>query len=207
MKGWRFGMLDFVVTVLRFLAGYAGLLIVWGGLFLWESFTESRPNETKWSLYLAAFVATSFWNWRAQLRRARAAEAALAAEKKQSSPARTFIENADVLLERYGHTGMLAEKRLGPYLDKWLRVSGTFEGSADSLVGDATFISLILENGRRIQLRFSGDHCHSLRDLRKGQQITAACQIRHGYGAGVFLLDNCEIIHKEPSRSALARVS
>jgi hypothetical protein len=62
------------------------------------------------------------------------------------------VENADALLERYGQTGILAEKLLP--LGKWIQVSGRFEGAADSLIGDAMFASLILENGRRIQLRF-----------------------------------------------------
>jgi hypothetical protein len=116
------------------------------------------------------------------------------------------VENPEVLLERYGHTGTRSEKLLIPYLNRWIQVSGSFEGAADSLVRDATFISLILENGRRIQLRFPGEGS-PLRVLGEGQQITAVCQIQHGYGAGIFVLDNCELICTDPSRPALARVS
>jgi len=82
------------------------------------------------------------------------AEEALAAEKKKSPAVRTFVENAEALIDRYGHTGTLAEKLLVPYLDKWIRVSGAFEGTANALVGDAIYLSLILKNGRRIHLRF-----------------------------------------------------
>jgi hypothetical protein len=213
MKDWRSNLpvflvtvLLFLVTVLRFLLTYTSLLIVWSGVLLWEAFTKKAlPVEIKWSLYFGAFASTSFWSWRKEFLRAHAAESALAAEKKKSSPKRVFVENADALLERYGHTGTLAEKLLP--LGKWIQVSGSFEGAADSLVGDATFLSLILENGRRIQLRFPGDPGDSLRLLREGQQITAACQIQHGYGAGVYILDNCELIRAEPFRSALARAS
>jgi hypothetical protein len=181
---------------------------VWGGLQLWESFAGKPLSvEIKWPSYLGAFLAISFWNWRKQLLRARAAEAELAAGKKRSAPERTFVQNPEVLLERYGQSGTLSERLLVPHLDKWIQVSGRFEGAADSLVGDATFISLVLENGRRIQLRFPGDLSDSVRLLQVGQQTTAICQVQHGYGAGIFVLDNCTLIRTEPSRRALARAS
>ena len=208
MKDWRFTLPLFLVTVLQFLLNYTDLLVVWSGLALWEAFTRKPlPVEIKWSLYSGAFVAASFSNWRKQLLRARTAEAALTAEKRKSSPVRIFVEDAESLLDRYGHTGTPSEKLLTPNLEKWIQVSGSFEGAADSLAGDAKFISLILENGRRIQLRFPGDRGHALRLLREGREITVACQILHGYGTGVFVLDNCELIRTEPLRPALARVS
>lgn len=208
MKDRRPGLLDSVVTVLQFFLGYADLLVVWSILALWEAFGgKPLALEIKWSIYLGVFVATSFRNWRTQLLKARTAEAALAREKHESTQARTFLNNAEVLLERYGHGGTLSEKYLIPCLDKWIQVSGTFEGAAESLVGDATFISLFLKTGRRIQLRFPGNCSHPLSILREGQQITAACQIRHGYGAGIFVLDNCELIRTERSRLTLALVS
>jgi hypothetical protein len=208
MKDRCYGLLDFVIAALQFLVGYTDLLVVWSGLLVWEAFAGKPLSlEIKWSCYVGAFVATSFWNWRQQLRRARAAEAALAAEKKKLTPARTFVQCPEVLLERYGQTGTLSERLLVPHLDKWIQISGSYEGAADSLVGDAAFTSLLLENGRRIQLRFPGDRSYPLRLLRVGQQITAVCQIQHGYGAGIFVLDNCELIRVEPSRPALARVS
>ena len=208
MKDWRFTLPIFLVTVLQFFLNYTDLLVVWSGLVLWEAFTRKPlPVEIKWSLYSGAFVAATFRNWRKQLLRANAAEAALAVEKKKSRPVRVFVEDADALLERYGRTGTLSEKLLTPYLDKWIQVSGSFEGATDSLAGDATSISLILENGRRIQLRFPGDRGHALRLLREGRQVTAACQIQHGYGTGVFVLDNCELIRTELCRPTLALVS
>jgi hypothetical protein len=208
MKDRCFGLLDFVVTTLQFLACYTDLLVVWSGLLLWEALAGKPLSlEIKWSCYLGAFAAASFRNWRKQLLRARAAEAALAAEKEKPTPARTFLQSPEGLLERYGQTGNLSERLLIPHLDKWIQISGSYEGAADSLVGDAAFISLILENGRRIQLRFPGDRRDPLRLLRVGQQITAVCQIQHGYGTGIFVLDNCERIRAEPSQPALARVS
>jgi hypothetical protein len=208
MKDWPFTLPIFLVSVLQFFLNYTHLLVVWSGVVLWEAFTRKPlPVEIKWSLYAATFVAASFWNWNKQLLRVRAAEAALAAEKRKSRPVRISVEDTEALLERYGHTGTLSEKLLTPYLDKWIRVSGSFEGATDSLAGDATFISLILENGRRIQLRFPGDRGHALRFLQEGRQVTATCQIQHGYGTGIFVLDNCELIRTEPFRPAFALVS
>lgn len=213
MKDWRFALpvflptvLLFLVTVLRFLLTYTNLLTVWCGILLWEAFTRQKlPIEIKWSLYFGAFAVVSFWNWRKEFFRACDAEAALKAEKSKPSPARIFVENTDALLERYGQSGALAEKLLP--LGNWLQVSGSFEGAADSLVGDATFVSIILESGRRVQLRFPNNASDSLRLLRKGQQITAVCQIQHGHGLGVFILDNCELIAAKPLRPSLARAA
>ena len=59
------------------------------------------------------------------------------------------------------------------------------------------------------------DFCHGLLTnevrerlqlLQPGQQLMTACQIRHGYGAGVFALENCELIRVDP-RPLLARAS
>ena len=206
MKDWALNLLLFLVTIFQFLLTHAYLVIVWWGILLWEGFTRQKlPMEIKWSLYFGAFAAVSFWNWRKEFFRARDAEAALKAEKSKSSPARIFVENADALLERYGQSGALAEKLLP--LGEWLQISGSFEGAADSLVGDATFVSIILESGRRVQLRFPNNASDSLRLLQKGQQIMAACQVQHGHGLGVFVLDNCELIAAKPLRPSLARAS
>jgi hypothetical protein len=208
MKDRWFGLLDFVVTAIEFLGGYTNLLVVWSGLLLLEAFTKKPlPVEIKWSSYLGAFLATSFWNWRKQLQRARAAEASLEEEKKKITPVRTFVQDPELLLARYGQAGTESERLLVPHLDKWIQVSGSFEGVADSLVGNASFASILLEDGRRIQLRFPGDRSEPLRLLRVGQRITAICQIQHGYGAGIFVLDNCELIRVAPLRPVLARVS
>ncbi len=208
MKDPRFTLPPVLLTLFEFLLKYRDLLSVWAGILVWEALTK-RPLtvEVKWSLYFGAFAAASFFNWRKAESRALAAEAALEAETRKSNPVRIFAENPEGLLERYADTGTLAEKLLVPYLDKWTRISGSFEGAADSLLGDAVFISLILESGRRVQLRFPPGQRDRLRVLREGQRLTAVCQIRHGHGAGVFTLENCELIEVESFRPALARAS
>ena len=198
----------FLVSMLRFLLMYSDLLVVWCGVLVWEALTKRPlPVEWKWPLYFGVFVIVSFSNWRKEWVRAYTAEAALAAERKKPSPIRIFAEHPESLLERYARRGVLAEKLLAPYIDKWIRVSGRFEGTADSLLGDAIFMSIILENGQRIQLCFSTERRDRLRFLQVGEQIVAVCQLRHGYGAGVFALENCELVSAEPFRAAFARVS
>jgi hypothetical protein len=208
MKDLRFTVPLFLLTMLQFLLEHTELLYLWIGIAVWEACTRTAvPAEMKWRLYVGAFIGASFWNWRSAVLRARAVEDALAAEKKKSNPVRIFVEDSEALIDRYGHTGTLAEKLLTPYLDKWIRVSGAFEGTTDALVGDTIYVSLILENGRRIHLRFPTQARDRLRLLREGRQLTAACQIRHGYGAGVFALENCQLIRVEPLWRILARAS
>jgi hypothetical protein len=198
---------DFLISALEFALGFTNLLGVWLGIRIWEaSAGNPLPVDIRWSLYFGAFAGTSFWNWRKERLRARAGAASLA-RKVAPAPVRKLVPNAESLLQRYGHTGTSAERLLIPYLDRWIRISGTFEGSAESLIGDATFLSLLLEDGRRIQLRFPGGDRNALRLLRKGQTIAAACQVRHGYGAGVFVLDNCELTRAEPVQPVLRYVS
>jgi hypothetical protein len=199
--------MDLLTSVLQFATGFTILPALWIGIRVWEAIAgNALPVDIKWSLYFGAFVGTAFWNWRKEHLRARAAEDLLA-EKGTPAPVRTYVPNAASLLQRHGQTGTAAERLIVPYLDQWLRVSGTFEGAAESLLGDATFLSLLLENGRRIQLRFPGADRNALRLLRNGQTIAAACQIRHGYGAGAFVLDNCELTSAEPIQTVLRHVS
>ena len=208
MKDLRFTVPLFLLTVLQFLLQHTELLWMGIGIVVWEAYTRtSVPAEMKWRLYGCAFIGASFSNWRRAVLRGQAAEEVLAAEKKKSNPVRIFVEDSEALIDRYGHTGTLAEKLLAPDLDKWIRVSGAFEGTADALVGDTIYLSLILENGRRVHLRFPIEARRRLRLLQEGQQLMTACQIRHGYGAGVFALENCELMRVEPLRPLLARAS
>lgn len=199
MKDLRFTVPLFLISVFEFLLSCTDLIAVWAGIMVWETLIGKLPMETRWSLYVGAFAVISFSNWRKQVQRARAAEAARVEDKSRANPARAIVKNPGALLAG----SRLSEKELVPYLDQWVRVSGTFEGTADSLVGDGIFGSIVLENGRRMSLHFATAARDQLRRLRDGQQVRALCQIRHGYGAGVFALENCELISAEsyPPRS------
>jgi len=200
---WHSTVPGSLVSMLEFVLKCTDVPAVWRGVLVWEAVTRKPlPAEVKRALYFGAFASASFSVWRKERLRAGTAEAALAAEKKNPTPARVFAGSPAGLLDRNIEPGMRAEKLLVPYLNRWIWVSGRFEGTADSLAGDAVFVSLILDDGRRRQLCFSAGHRDGLRRLREGQQVTAMCQIRHGYGAGVFPLENCEPMSEPYARLA-----
>ena len=208
MKNLRFTVPLFLLEALQFLLQHTNLVWVWIGIVAWEASTGAAiPRDVKWGLYGGAFVVSSFWSWRKAVLRACKAESALAASKKNSSPVRRFVEDSEAVLDRHGHSGMFAEKRMAEYFGQWISVSGAFEGTVDGIVDDAIYLSLTRENGRRLQLLFPAEAREQLRLLREGQQLIAACQIRHGYGAGVFTLENCELVRVEPLRSPLSLAS
>lgn len=190
-----------LADVVPFALSYFNLVLVWSGIGLWEMFTGKRIGTgVDRTLYFAGFAVLSFLNYRKTLRRARAAEALVAEGAAKASPQREFVKDADSLLQRYGRGGTASE--LVPELDKWIRVSGIFEGAAESLTRDATFVSVLLESGRRISLRFDGTDRGELRLLREGQRLSAACQVRQGYGEGTYVLDHCELLRSERSQAA-----
>ncbi len=208
MRNWRSSVLDWFLTAFQFVLEYSGPAALWAGILAWQRFGgRPLPQELTWALLFGSFAATSFSAWRKQLLRAREAEAALAAQNGVSPPIRKFLDKPEALLQRYTHTGVLAERLLVPYLDRWIRVHGRLEGTADSLSGDAIFLSLVQENGRRIQLRFPADARERLRLLRQGEPVSAECQVRHGYGEGVFTLENCVLTSSGIARPLLMRAS
>lgn len=162
-------------------------------------------RNAEWIVMGVIFYSSCFAAWEKQRRRAEAAEAANAPPEKS-----VFLKEPQAVLDLYGQTGYDAESRLLPYLDKWITVSGKFAGITESLVQDSMHLSLTLPSGRMVNLRFAADR-PELRILREGQRITANCQIRHGYGLGVFALENAELVRVEPLRYAerrdFARVS
>jgi hypothetical protein len=132
----------------------------------------------------------------------------IAASEKEKR-LRVFVEDPEVVLELAKLTGYEALRRFTPYLGKWMMISGRFDGATESLQGDAIHLSLILNDGRRINLRFAMDCREQLIRLREGQRITAIGEIE--YIAFTFSPQNCELVRVEPihhaERYALARVS
>jgi hypothetical protein len=184
--------------LLRFVLGYTGLLSVYCGVILWQAYTKTPlSSRDKWIIFGAAFLLTTFENWRKQLRKAEAAEERTKPEPPQP---RAFVADPQTLLNRYGDTGPLADKLLIPDLGKWITVTGRFEAVAESLTHDALHVTLTLECGRRIHLRFALDSRAALEALREGQQLTALCQVKEGHALGVYTLDRCEIVRVQPLR-------
>lgn len=177
------------LRLIQFVLGYAGLLSVTAGILVWEACTRTHlSEEIEWSLYTGAFAAISFVNWRSAIKKAEAAECALKEEKRKVSAKRVFAEEPEVLLDRY-EMGRPLDARMVSYLDKWIRVSGKFEGTAESLVGDAIHVSVLLKSGRRIPIRFPSESRDRLHVLREGQQLRAVCQVGPG-----MVLGNAELV-------------
>ncbi|HEY4360744.1 MAG TPA: hypothetical protein VGN17_07230 [Bryobacteraceae bacterium] len=188
-----------LIDLLRFVIGYVGLLLVYGGVAAWEAYSKTpMPPREKWIILGAVFLLTTFENWRTQLHKAEAAEA----RAKETAPEpRAFVEHPQALLERYSDSGPLADKLLIPDLGKWITVTGRFEAVAESLTHDAMHVTLTLDCGRRVHLRFPLEARASLEALREGQQLTAMSQIKQGHALGVYTLDNSEFVRAQPLRS------
>ena len=84
------------------------------------------------------------------------------------------------------------------YLGKWIMISGTFDGIAESLLHDSIHLSLLLHDDRRINLRFAIEHRDQLLRIKKGQQITAIGKTEHRHFT--FVPEDCELIRVEPIR-------
>ena len=113
---------------------------------------------------------------------------------------RVFVKDPAQVLDLAKIEGYEAIRRSTPYLDKWVTISGTFEGRAESLRRDSLYVSQILDDGRRVNLRFAGDKRAAIQCLQQGQRITANCQIQHYDFA--LRLENCELVDTEPLRKA-----
>ncbi len=125
-------------------------------------------------------------------------KAEVSAEKEK----REFVDDPEAVLEIAKLTGYDPIRRMAPYLGKWLTISGKYEGLAESLQKDAVHVSLRLNDGRRINLRFTVEHGERLRALQQGQRITAIGQVPvWGF---LFSPINCELIRSERPRLAYA---
>jgi hypothetical protein len=112
---------------------------------------------------------------------------------------REFVEDPEAVLELAKLTGYEAVRRFAPYLGKWMMISGRYEGIAESLQRDAIHLSLLLDDGRRMNLRFALEREEKLRALQEGQRITAICRIQY---RGSFTPEDCELVRAERSRLA-----
>jgi putative nucleic acid binding protein len=112
---------------------------------------------------------------------------------------RVFVDDPEVVLELAKLTGYEAIRRFTPYLGKWMTISGTFDGIAESLQRDSIHLSLLLSDGRRINLRFAMDYGERLREIKPGQRITVAGQIQQA-AYFILVLEKCEVVRAEPLR-------
>jgi len=185
---WRWHLLFAALEVCIFGA-------VLGG---WQFFTKTPlTDRTAWTvvgLWVALDLVAAFRKgyWESQL-----AKAGEAVPKQET---RTFVDDSEAILELAKLRGLDAIRQFTPYLGKWMTISGTFEGIAESLSRDAIHLTLVLTDGRRVNLRFAPEHGEQLRELKAGQRITAICRIEHRGFA--FTPENCELIRVEPLKRA-----
>jgi len=185
----------------RFLLKNSDSMVILIAFASWQFLTNSPLNlRTALTLSLLLILQNA-------LSRIRALHASAA----PGDPAkeRVFVEDPEAVLELAKLTGYDAIRRFAPYLGKWMTISGTYEGIAKSLLRDSIHLSLLLHDGRRINLRFAVNREEELRGLQIGQRITAICQIQHL--SFTLKPENCELVRAEPLRRAgrgmLARVS
>jgi len=108
-----------------------------------------------------------------------------------SEAQRVFVP-AEAVLEVARLTGYELLSRMTPYLGKWIRISGRFGGTAESLERNAIHTSLLLDDGWRMNLRFNADRAEDLRSLLMGQRVTAIGRVQFsGYS---LVPENCELI-------------
>jgi hypothetical protein len=187
-------MLYELLKALQFVLGYYPLAFLPLGIELWEDFVAKThlPPETKLSLYIGAFVVITFLNWREAIRRVESAERARPAEDAKAQEKRIFAPEPEVILANYGRFDRLGRAQLISYFDKWITVTGSFEGITHSLSGDGVHVSVVLESGRRVSMQFPNARRDSLQGLREGQEITVVCQILPSYEG--LSLGNAELV-------------
>jgi hypothetical protein len=119
-------------------------------------------------------------------------------EDKLPRSKRVFVEDSEAVLQLARLTGFESIGPFNPYREKWMWITGEFEGAAESLQHDAIHASVLLEDGRRLNLRFPMASRERLAQLKAGRRITAIGQIPL-YGPA-FRPENCELVRAEPLR-------
>jgi hypothetical protein len=164
----------------------------------WRFFTKTPlTDRTAWTVVGFWVVLNLVAAFRKGYSESQAADVRDAGPKQEK---RAFVDDSEAILELAKLRGLDAVKQFTPYLGKWMTISGTLEGIAESLRRDAIHLTLVLADSRRINLRFAPEHGEQLRELKAGQRITAICRIQHlGF---VFTPENCELIRVEPLKRA-----
>jgi hypothetical protein len=180
---------DRAVSFIEALGSVAFIAVLFG----WRWLTGT-PLTTRGALFLSAFyILCSMLQGMAQ-------GLAGAVLRPKVKPERVFAEDPKAVLELAKLTGYESIQPFNRYRGKWMTLAGEFEGLAESFQGDAIHVSLRIEDGRRINLRFGFDQRERLQALQPGQRIAAIGEIEHeSFELG---LDNCELVGVEPLRLA-----
>src|SRR5215471_5589850 len=167
-------------------------------LFVALSYTRWLNGPVIGSL-IGLMLVDSFYAWERQFRRAEEMAKVSGVNKEK----RAFVRNNDSVLALYGRNGYSVLARANQFFGKWIRVSGMFDGAAESLDDETIHVSLLLGNGQRINLHFSAESHSEISCLSNGQTITAVSRIEPvpNYGGGWFAFTGSEILSVKPRRS------
>ena len=125
----------------------------------------------------------------------------LLGEKVKSK--REFVKDPDGVLQLARLTGYESIRPFNRYRGKWMTVAGEFEGFTESFERNALHVSVRLEDGRRLVLRFDRDQREAFDPVRSGQRITAIGEIEQAYVQRAYFElqpQHCELVRVEPLR-------
>jgi len=167
----------------------ANILVLVIVMASWQFLTKT-PLTVRTELTLAAFYAVL-----SLLEGARKNHRFNSVPPVNKKDERVFVEDPGVVLEVAKLSGYEAIRRFAPYLGKWTTIAGKYEGFAESLQKDSLHLSLLLNDGRRINMLFAVEERDRLRGLQEGQRITVLCQIQQRNL--LFTPENCQLVHAE----------
>lgn len=193
-----------MTNLMRFLFENAGALVIFITLESWQFLTKAPLNFRTALTIVGLYLVLSLLDALRRIHDHRPTAAAGA--EKVNKP--IFVDNPEVVLALTKLTGYEYARRFTPYLGKWVTISGRYEGIAESLQRDSIHLSLLMDDGQRLNLRFSMDRGEQLLGFQAGQRITVAGQIPMFRAS--FIAENCELVRAEPvrrtNRSPLASV-
>ena len=125
----------------------ADLIILVVVLELWQFITGTQLNVRTALLVVGLCLISRFLGAVGQIE---SSDSAAPAEPEK----REFVHDPDAVLEAAKLTGLDSIRAMTPYLGKWMTIAGKFEGMAESLQKNAIHLTLLLNDGRRVNLRF-----------------------------------------------------
>jgi hypothetical protein len=123
-------------TVGRYLVRNLDSLVFVTILFTWERLSGS-PLTGRTALVLCGFYGI--------LQLVRGFNRARVAVRPKENKPRVFVDDPDAVLELAKQSGYESLRRFTPYLGKWMMISGSFDGIAESLKHDGIHLYSYLE--------------------------------------------------------------
>jgi hypothetical protein len=119
------------------------------------------------------------------------ARAAVPAAAEETRGNRIFVEDPGEVLALARYSGFDYVKRVTPFAGKWMRFSGRLEGIAESLGRDFIHLTLLLNDGQRVNVQFAADTKQHLDGLKTGRRVTVIGQVP--VSGSILMPENCEL--------------